>query len=413
MDANVKNDERRRELLKHLILQLHEGEAPEAVKKQLKRVLGEVPYDDVVKVEQELISEGLPQEEVLSLCDMHTEVLKGAINLSGSKTVPAGHPVDTFKEENMALLNRIEQANTIFDRVQGMKDDENSTDLFLEIRQVFNELQDVEKHYLRKENLLFPFLEKKGITGPPTVMWGKHDETREVMKAAQEAFVGLSDIKTDEFKAMNDFILKPVVLKIDDMIYKEEQILFPMSLDTLTEDDWYEVYRQTPEIGFCLFDPTVEWKVENLEITNEENTLGSRISLLTGSFELNELEALFCTMPVDITFVDKDDTVRFFSHGKDRIFERNRAVIGRKVQFCHPPSSLHIVQKILDDFRDGRQNNAAFWINLGGKFVHIEYFAMRDKDGQYLGTLEFTQDLTEKRKLEGDRRLLKYDNEDE
>ena len=147
--------------------------------------------------------------------------------------------------------------------------------------------------------------------------------------------------------------------------------------------------------------------LKNTEIKISYNT-GNSIQLSTGSFNFEEMETLFRTLPVDITFVDKDDKVKFFSLGHDRIFTRNRAIIGRDVRMCHPPSSVHVVEQILSDFRNGTQNSAAFWISMQGKFIYIEYFAMRDKSGQYLGTIEFTQDLTNLRKLKGEQRLLSY-----
>ncbi|MBN2354739.1 DUF438 domain-containing protein [candidate division KSB1 bacterium] len=133
-----------------------------------------------------------------------------------------------------------------------------------------------------------------------------------------------------------------------------------------------------------------------------------RTRLSSGSFTPAELTAVLNTLPFDVTFVDKDDVVRYYSEGAECIFPRNRAVLGRKVQVCHPPKSVHIVQKILDDFRSGRESIASFWINMGGKFIHIEYFALRDEKGEYLGTLEVTQDLTQKRQLSGEQRLLSY-----
>jgi DUF438 domain-containing protein len=159
-----------------------------------------------------------------------------------------------------------------------------------------------------------------------------------------------------------------------------------------------------------LYDPQVEWEPK-IEIPKEEiHVDNEKIQLSTGSFTKEELEALFGVLPVDITFVDKDDTVRYFSHGKDRIFERSRAILGRQVQFCHPPSSVHIVEEILNDFKSGKQDEATFWINFNGKFIHIAYYAMHDAQGKYSGTLEVTQDVSQYKKLEGERRLLTYDN---
>ncbi len=120
------------------------------------------------------------------------------------------------------------------------------------------------------------------------------------------------------------------------------------------------------------------------------------------------MTAVLNTLPFDLTFVDKNDEVRYFTQGKERIFDRNIAILGRKVQMCHPPSSVHIIEKIIDDFKSGKHDQAPFWINLGGKFIHIEYFAVRDDEGKYMGTLEVSQDLTKLRELEGEQRLLSY-----
>jgi DUF438 domain-containing protein len=411
MSELINNNQKRKELLKHLILQLHEGKAAEAVKKQLIRLLGKVPYGLVVETEQELISEGLPAREVLKLCDVHGEALRGVIDLAESKDVPPGHPVDTFRKENKALKGVIEKITGLFKQVNDLKDDEDYSDRWIQIHQQFNYLMDVDKHYRRKENLLFPFLEKYQITGPPTVMWGKDDEIRGLLKAAREALSSTRKVTAGEASAVIDLILTPAVAGVDDMIYKEEEILFPMCMDTLTELEWYDIYQQSAEVGFCLIDPRDTWEPSGGKVKRKQAKKDGKIQLPSGNFTLGELTAVFNTLPVDITFVDKDDTVRFFSENKERIFDRNRAIVGRKVQMCHPPASVHMVQQILDDFRAGKENNAAFWINLHGKFIHIEYFALRDKNGNYIGTLEVSQDLTNLRKLEGEQRLLNYSSD--
>ena len=188
MSELINNSEKRKELLKHMILQLHEGEAPEAVREQLIRLMQKVPYGEVVEVEQELIGEGvLTDEEVLKFCDMHTQALEGQIDQSGAKEIPEGHPVDVFIHENAELKKVIADCEAIY---TAFTESEGNTDVsshILSLRQHFNSLMDVDKHYQRKENLLFPFLEGIGITGPPKVMWGKHDEVREMLKGAIEA----------------------------------------------------------------------------------------------------------------------------------------------------------------------------------------------------------------------------------
>jgi uncharacterized protein len=407
MSEIINNSQKRKELLKHMILQLHNGEAPELVKKRLAELLTSIPYEEVVEVEQELISDGLPIEDVLKLCDIHQLVLDGHIDQSGAKAVPEGHPVDTFKKENTELEIVIDQLGILFESVNSL-DPGDVRQWILKVHSHLNSLMDVDKHYLRKEYLLFPFLEKYEITGPPKVMWGKHDEIRTLLKAAIEAVSLQEEISAGEVASMTALVLIPAVKGISDMISKEEEILLPMSLEKLSEGDWFSIYNQTMEFGYCLYDPQTEWKPEGEAAGEVIYNNGKNIQLTTGNFNIEELEAIFKTLPIDLTFVDKDDKVKFFSLGPDRIFTRNRAIIGRDVRMCHPPSSVHMVEQILKDFRQGKQNSASFWINMKGKFIYIDYYAIRDKDGNYLGTLEFTQDITKLRELQGEQRLLSY-----
>ena len=401
MSEIINNSNKRKDLLKHMILELHKGVAPEAVKAQLVTLLGNIPYGDVVKVEQELISEGLPQEEVLKLCDVHSQALKGVINQQGAKTAPPGHPVDTFLQENQALQLEILTIKKVLSEWKSA-----DSKIQTQLKQHFNNLSDVDKHYRRKENLLFPFLEKYGITGPPTVMWGKHDETRELLKIAHEA-LNADNVSDEEIEAVKTLVLVPTTESVDEMIYKEENILFPMCLDRLTEADWINIYQQTLEIGFCLYDPKEEWDVAHTYKTPETEVKG-KIQLSTGNFTTKELQAIFNTLPADVTFVDANDNVRYFNQSPERIFDRNRAILGRKVQMCHPPSSVNIVDQILADFKSNKQEKSSFWINMKGQFIHIEYLALRDENGEYLGTLEVSQNLTEKRALQGEQRILSY-----
>jgi uncharacterized protein len=407
MSELINNSQKRKDLLKHMILQLHSGEAPEIVRNRLVELLTSIPYDEVVEVEQELISEGLPVEEVLRLCDIHQMVLDGHIDQSGSKQIPAGHPADTFKKENIELDKVITVLNRLFAEASDIKEIDIKQWL-INVHTQLNSLMDVDKHYKRKEYLLFPFLEKYEITGPPKVMWGKHDEIRTLLKASIESVSITEPISSQELIPIIELVLQPAVKGVSDMISKEEEILLPMCMDKLTETDWYSIYQQTHEFGYCLYDPQTAWEPEGIAASELTYNTGNNIPLNTGAFNLNELEALFRTLPIDLTFVDKDDKVKFFSLGPDRIFTRNRAILGRDVRMCHPPSSVSIVEKILSDFKSGKENSAAFWLTIQGKFIYIEYFALRDASGSYLGTIEFTQDLTKMRQLTGEQRLLSY-----
>jgi DUF438 domain-containing protein len=408
MSELINNSIERKKRLKELILKLHTGESQEVVRQQLLESLSQIPYGEVVEVEQELISEGLPEEEVLKLCDAHSTVLNGKIDLSSSKKIPDGHPVDVMIHENSELKKVALEIEILLDEVSGDKEI-NIDAVILKLRGLFNNLFDVDKLYRRKEYLLFPFLENQGITGPPKVMWGKHDEIRDLIKGSIE-LLQTPSITREELIASSEIILSRAYKGVVDMTKKEEEILFPMALDKLNESDWYEISKQSLQIGFCLYDPQKEWKpVWAKEDSIEElNKTGQNIQLPSGSFTVEELLAILNTLPIDMTFVDRNDKVKYFSQGKERIFQRNRAILNRDVRHCHPPASAHIVDKIIEDFKSGREDQAPFWINSGDKMIHINYFALRNDKGEYLGTLEVSHDVSGYRKLEGDQRILSY-----
>lgn len=407
MSELINNSSARKAKLKELILKLHSGSTEESVKNELLITLSEIPYGEVVEVEQELISEGLPESEIMKLCDAHSAVLEGRIDLSGLKDIPDGHPVDVFRRENFEIYQVISQ---IYDIIEQIKADEQKFDTqIISLRTLFNSLYDVDKHYQRKEYLVFPYLENQGITGPPKVMWGKHDEIRELIKGSIE-ILQTEGLTKDDFLTSAEIIIIPAVKAAADMIPKEEEILFPMSLDKLSEQEWYEISKQSIEIGFCLYDPEEVWIPEwaTQVSINDAQKSGSSMQLPSGSFSAEEIMAILNTLPVDMTFVDRNDKVKYFSQSSERIFQRNRAILNRDVRHCHPPASAHIVDKIIEDFRTGRQNRAPFWINMGGEMIHIEYFALRNESGEYLGTLEVSHNVNVYRELEGEQRILSY-----
>jgi len=408
VSKNIDNSTFRKAKLKELILKLHAGESQDSVQQELVETLGTIPYGEVVEVEQELLQEGLPQEEVLRLCDIHSSVLEGNVDLSTAKSIPEGHPVDVLIQEKRALAAVIDEANAQLDALKEIDDDELQA-AALNLIGLYNQIIDADKHYLRKEYLLFPYLEQTGITGPPKVMWGKHDEIRELLKGSIEV-LRTPGITKEELLAATEMVLQPAVKGVADMIVKEEEILFPMLMDALSDADWYEIHKQSLEFGYCLYDPPIDWAPAGIQAAGLDaiQQKEGRVQLPTGSFSVTELLAILNTLPVDITFVDSEDKVKYFSQSRERIFQRNRAILNRDVRHCHPPASAHIVDKILNDFKSGRQSQAPFWINLGGRMIYIEYFALHDDSGKYLGTLEVSQDLTSYRALEGEQRILSY-----
>lgn len=411
MSEIINNKQKRIEIMKSLIRQLDEGVTEERVKHQLETMLDEADYSDVFMMEVQLVKEGITAERIQELCDTHTRVLKKHLDLQETPQTVPGHPVHTFIQENKELMKTTAAVRLLAEKIAALPADEDASDLMLGVQGNLNNLMDVEKHYRRKENLLFPYFEKNNLPGPPMVMWGKHDEVRKQLSEITASLQQTERISAGEAEAFLTLAVLPALKAVDDMVYKEEKIMYPTALDLLTEQDWYEIYLQSDEYGYCLYAPQFEWTPEGGFHKEMQKTAAShgKVQMPTGSFSLEELIAAFSTLPFDLTFVDAEDTVRYFSPGRERIFDRSRAILGRKVQYCHPPKSVHIVNKIVKDFKDGSQDRAKFWINMGGKFIYICYYAVRDAQGAYLGTLEVTQDLTELRALEGERRLLEYD----
>ncbi len=407
MSEIIDNRSHRVRNLKAIIKHLHAGAPPEQVRSQLAEIVRQTDYSEIVAMEHELLAEGVPVEEIQSMCDLHSQVTRDVLVQLPAKPVPPGHPADTFRRENAALQAVVDRMRVAIAEIESLPDDAQPNGALMAWHQASNELMDIDKHYQRKEHTFFSKLEKHDIQGPPKVMWAKDDEVRRLLKdlglaLQQEASAG-------EWKLVGATVAAAAMRAVEEMIYKEDRILLPMCLDVFTEEDWAEIWTASPRYGWCLVDPRSGYQPsaavlkEGLKLPSAE-----AIALPTGTLSLEQLTALFSTLPVDLTYVDADDRVAFFSEGPKRVFARSRAVIGRKVQHCHPPRSVSIVDRILGDFRAGRENVAEFWIQFQGRFVHIRYFAVRDAQSKYLGTLEVTQDVGAIRALEGERRLLEY-----
>ena len=411
MSEVIDNKANRIRVLKDIIKHLHAGNPPEQVQRQMQEIVRQTDASEIMAMEQELISEGMPVEEVRSMCDLHSKVTRDVlVQLPIRKPIAPGHPVDTFRRENEALRGVIAAMTQTLAELQSTKEAADAAAILLRFRQSFNDLMDIDKHYQRKEHALFSCLERHGITGPSKVMWAKDDDVRNLLKRLGES-IHSHPADIEKWK-MNLVEATNAVLKaVQEMIYKEENILLPMSLETLTEDEWAEIWSVSPKYGWCIVEPQQGY-APSVSVMPESMKVPATGALMlpTGNVSLEQLAAVFSTLPLDLTFVDANDRVAFFTEGPDRIFPRSKAIIGRKVQHCHPPRSVETVDRILNDFRSGRQNVAEFWINFHDKFVHVRYFAVRNSDGGYLGTVELTQDLTPLRALQGERRLLEYDS---
>lgn len=377
----------RKEALKSILRRLHAGESPETLQEEFRKAVGQITPFEIAQIEEELVREGVPPEEIRKLCDLHLSLFRESLEKE-EPLAPPWHPIGILMAEHRELLRLAEHLNRAVDA--------NNQE---EIAHIREHLRESEKHYLREENVLFPVLEKHGIVEPPRVMWSEHQDIRALKK----------EIQTAEGPR-----LKELAITLAEMLashfFKENRILFPTALRVVPEAEWPHLRAQFDEIGYCCFTPEVPpapiTPTEPKTMPTMASTTDVRLRFPTGELSPAELEAILDALPVDITFVDKNDIVRYFNASKDRIFVRTPAVIGRKVQNCHPQKSLPVVERILREFREKKREVAEFWIDYRGRFVYIRYFPVWGANGEYLGTLEVTQDVTRIRGLSGEKRLL-------
>ncbi len=378
----------------------------EQLKEEFKGVLQGITSTEIAQIEEELIREGMPREEVHRLCDVHLAVFRESLEKEQT-LAPAGHPIHILMTEHQIMLNFADELVATAKGMRAAGNADSAADKMEQLPLLVQRFKDSESHYLREENVLFPYLEKHGITQPPAIMWMEHDKIREIKKSLYELVDSQKRLSFSDFSKR----LQEIALALADMLskhfYKEKSILFPTALRVFTETEWPEARRQFDGIGYCSFTP-----VEALaafggpKVQASEPQAKGVLLFETGVLTKEQIEAILNTMPGEITFVNKDDTVRYYAQTKERIFTRTPAVIGRKVQQCHPEKSVHVVNKLLEDFKSGRRDMAAFWINMQGKLIYIRYFAVRDKDGNYRGCMETTEDITEIKKIEGEKKLL-------
>ena len=406
MSVRYNYNEEKKQKIKEIIKKLHSGTKPDEVKEEFKAILKGVEAVEISKIEEELIKEGMPKEEILRLCDVHLTIFRESLEKAKS-SVPEGHPIHTLMEEHKILLQFNDKLKNLIDKIKQADAVDFISKEMNELNHIVKHLKESESHYIREENVLFPYLEKHNVTQPPAIMWSEHDQIRAIKKNLFEVVLQYKSMDIHNYARK----LEEVVISLRDLLqnhfYKENNILFPTALNVITEDEWSEIREQFDELGYCCFTPEYAKKsYEKSESNKSENIEKAKIAFESGFFNNEELETLLNTLPIDITFVDKDDRVRYFSQSKERIFTRTKAVIGRTVQLCHPQKSLHKVEEILSDFKNNKRNAAFFWINLNGRMIYIQYFAVRSKSEEYLGCLEVTQDITDIKKIEGEKRLL-------
>jgi DUF438 domain-containing protein len=395
-------------MLKEMIKQLHAGASPAGVKEKFGHVLESTSSQEIAEIEQELVKEGMPREELQRLCDVHMAVFSEQLAKQRFQAAP-DHPIGILTEEHRIMLQLSERLSVIAKMAQEACDSVYVGDELKELNHIVADFLDAEKHYLREENVLFPVLEKHGITEPPAIMWMDHDQIREKKKQLSSLVEKWNTMSFQNFKEQLVQAAEALGSLLASHFPKENSILFPAALQVITNDEWIGIRKEFDEIGYCRFTPYQVTATAKTGKTEATPTAQGALQFENGTLSKDEAEAILDTLPIDISFVDANDAVKYFNKAEKRIFVRTKSVIGRKVQLCHPQKSVHIVSKIVESFKAGRKDVAEFWITLNNRLIHIRYFAVRDKERKYLGTLEVTQDLTEIKKIEGQKRLLDWE----
>ena len=380
--------EERQEILKNLMLRLHAGEDKEVIQEEFNEVFDEITPYEIQLMERNLMSEGITFAEIMSLCNVHANLMGSKVN---TQTTVAdfeqpGHPVHVMKMENLAIRGALDRVERLLVNFLETKD----STIEKGLKRQISLLDQFENHYQRKEYAMFPIMEKKGITAPPKVMWGVHDQIRDLYRDFKKALNDGKESTLEEFQIARDEMLE--------MIQKEENILIPMVEQVFHVDDWETIASQSPDYGYCIVKPEKEWAVKkSFSPVKEETQVESEgdIPLSTGSLSLKELNLILNLLPMELSFVDAQNIVKYYNegNGEEKIFKRTPSAIGRDVILCHPPRVHETVQTIFEQLKSKQKEKEEMWFKTEDKMVHVTYHAIWDEEGKYMGCLEYVQDI--------------------
>lgn len=385
-------DKERQQAILKILNFIQDGGELEEAKKMFQAAFDQVDVAEITAAERELIAQGLDPRKIKYLCNVHADVFKGNIkeNKENSEFEKPGHPVHTFKLENMVLKSLVNDA-LLPDLAKWEKGDKG---VLSKLRQELKDLAKIHYHYARKETSMFPIMTKYGITAPPKVMWGVDDKIRKLIGQAN-LLISQKDIN----KAEVSKAIKETAHEVLEMIFKEEEIMLPMIDEVASEEDWGNVKNEEEQIGYTLIQKPMNWKPKEKPKSDGPISIDKLSSLALnfaeGSLNLEQLSAILDLLPFALTFIDENDKVAYFGGGAN-IFPHSKNALGNSVYSCHLPESVPRVKKIFDDFHQGKKDKYEFWFKPRhmGRYLYLQYFAVR-KDNKYLGCLEVAQDVTD------------------
>ncbi|MGI1819052.1 DUF438 domain-containing protein [Lactobacillus johnsonii] len=385
-------DKERQQAILKILNFIQDGGELEEAKKMFQAAFDQVDVAEITAAERELIAQGLDPRKIQYLCNVHADVFKGNIkeNKENFEFEKPGHPVHTFKLENMVLKSLVNDA-LLPDLAKWEKGDKG---VLSKLRQELKDLAKIHYHYARKETSMFPIMTKYGITAPPKVMWDVDDKIRKLIGQAN-LLISQKDIN----KAEVSKAIKETAHEVLEMIFKEEEIMLPMIDEVASEEDWGNVKNEEEQIGYTLIQKPMNWKPKEKPKSDGPISIDKLSSLALnfaeGSLNLEQLSAILDLLPFALTFIDENDKVAYFGGGAN-IFPHSKNALGNSVYSCHLPESVPRVKKIFDDFHQGKKDKYEFWFKPRhmGRYLYLQYFAVR-KDNKYLGCLEVAQDVTD------------------
>ncbi len=351
---------------------------------------------DFIALFDALVQEDIPVDKLKMLANKVLNIFHIPIENYLRIEPPAGSFLDILEQNNRQMVQVLDQIRPVFKTFA--KDNQDKT-LRAELLRHFRKLEVFVKHYTIKENVLFPVIEK---TWPDyrclQIMWSIHDDIRKNLKTVIQQLES-GPVEARQFnRCVGDIYFNMLAIK-----FREEHILFPAILSTISEEELQSMNRLGLEIGYPYIQP-----LQTTAGKEEVSASDGFINLGTGVLSVEQISLIFNHLPVDITYVDENNKVQYFSTPPKRIFPRTTAIIGREVKNCHPPESVHVVEKIVESFRSGEKDQASFWIKMKGEFILIRYFAVRDQAGQYKGVIEVSQEISDIQSLKGEKRLLDW-----
>lgn len=399
MSKFTNHSEERSQALTNYMLGLIAGESGKELIDKYKLITENYIPADVLPVFDNLFNANIDIEKIKTASNKLFNILYKAFNNFPSFKLRKTGYLYFLKKDNDAISKFLKSVSPDIKKINAVYD-HHTVKLLID---QFQELSEVNTHYTSKENILFPYLERKWENSDCLkLMWSFHDDIRTNIKRC------IQILSNEEFdlKAFNKYSAK-VFFNIKTIIFREEKVLFPVIKESFEQEEIDLMLFENKDIGFSFLNND-EIVYKRPEVKQKEKK--GLIKLETGNLSLKQIELIFNHLPVDITFVDKDDKVQFFSTPKHRIFPRTKSVIGRSVQNCHPPESLDVVTKIVEAFRNNEKDKASFWIPMNKKMILIEYFAVRDENNEFMGTLEVSQEISDIQKIEGEKRLLDWTN---